>query len=242
MFKNKLLLILSIFFLSCSISLANHRNNNFYLKTIVTASKLDDIKVIEQDIDFHLNQESKLSPLMGIGMGYYFNDYIRVDLIFEHLDFNFNEQTSNFNYTENDTFTIGTKSIRRKARGNSLMFNSYIDLINREAFKIFIGAGVGRVQIKERVSNLISGNATANDQIYDIPLIVETHTSKTSTNFAHSLMIGTDIKVDPEISLELMYSYKDFGKPKYKREDISNISPTKRYKGHNFSIGIRFDL
>lgn len=242
MFKNKLLLLLSVLFLSCSTSFANSRKNNFYLKTIVTASKLDDVKVIEQDMNFNLDHASKLSPLIGMGIGYYINDYTRVDFIFEHLNFNFKEETSSFNYTENNTSTTGAKSIRRKAHGNSLMFNSYIDLLNRGAFKIFVGAGVGAVQIKEKVCNLISGNATTNDQIYTFPLITETFISKTSTNFAHSLMIGTDIKVNPEISLELMYSWKDFGKTKYKIKDKEKIPEKNRYKGHNFSIGIRFDL
>lgn len=239
MLKKQIITFLSILFLSCSTSFADSRKNNFYLKTIVTASKLDDVQVIEPGLNFNLDHASKLSPSIGMGVGYYINDYARVDLIFERLNFNFNEETSSFNYTENNASITGSKSISRKVHGNSLMFNSYIDLLNRRTFKIFIGSGIGVVKIKEKVSHLTSGNIT-NGHTLSFPLFTETFISKTSTNFAHSLMVGTDITINPEITLELMYSWKDFGKTKYKNKDQKESCH--RNKGHNYSIGIRFDL
>jgi opacity protein-like surface antigen len=88
---------------------------------------------------------------------------------------------------------------------------------------------------------LFSGSMI-NGEMQTIPLITDNYTSKPTTNFIYCFSVGTTININQEVNLDLAYSYKDFGKPKYKREDIPNIPPVKRYKGHNFSIGIRFDL
>lgn len=242
MSKNKLFLFLNILFLFCFSSAASEKEGTFYLKPLIIISKVNDVKEADQSTNFNLKHESNLSPSIGVGGGYYISDTVRVDLIFEHLLFYFPSESSSFDYTENNILNVGTRTVKRKVFANALMFNSYVDIINRDYYDIFIGIGVGAIQIKEKVYYLLSGNSINGNQNYTYPLMTETLTSKSVINFAHSLMIGTSIKLVPKINLELMYSWKDFGKTKYKIIDKEEIPMRNRYKGHHLSVGMRFNL
>lgn len=236
MFKNGLIFFLTTLIGFNSLAFTEPEESSLYLKMITTVSQVSDIQAVDQELNFNLSHESSLSPAIGIGFGYYINNNIRVDLMFEHLKFNFNSQSAAFNYSEDDTITTGTKSIRRTTSGRSLMLNGFIDLVDRNSFKLFVGAGAGAVRIKEKINHALSGNSTIADQTYTFPLITEHATSKVITKFAHSLMLGTSIQVKPQLNIELMYSWKNFGKVKH--DNLMN----NQYKGHHFSIATRFDL
>lgn len=236
MFKNGLIFFLTTLIWFNSLAFTEPEESSLYLKMITTVSQVSDIQAVDQELNFNLSHESSLSPAIGIGFGYYINNNIRVDLMFEHLKFNFNSQSAAFNYSEDDTITTGTKSIRRTTSGRSLMLNGFIDLVDRNSFKLFVGAGAGAVRIKEKINHALSGNSTTGDQTYTFPLITEHATSKVITKFAHSLMLGTSIEVKPQLNIELMYSWKNLGKVKH------NNLVNNQYKGHHFSIATRFDL
>lgn len=236
MFKNGLILFLSSLFCFTPYAFSESKGGSFYLKTIATLSKASNIKTEEEELNFNLSHESSLSPAIGMGIGYHINDNSRIDLIFDYLNFNFNNQSAGFNSNSDDTLTTGTKSIKRRAFGKSLMLNGFIDFIERNNFKFFVGAGVGGVQIKEKISHGLSGTSESSSENYTFPLITENYTSKKITKFVYSLMVGTSIKVRSDLNIELMYSWKNFGKVKH------NELAKSAYKGHHFSIGTRFDL
>lgn len=236
MFKNGLIFFLTTLVCFNSLAFTEPRESKLYLKMITTVSKVSDIQAVDKELNFNLSHESSLSPAIGVGFGYYINNNIRVDLVFEHLKFNFNKQESSFNCSNDDTLTTGTKSVRRTTSGKSLMLNGFIDLVDRNSFKLFVGAGAGAVRIKEKINHSLSGNATIADQTYVFPLLTEHATSKVITKFAHSLMLGTSIQVKPQLNIELMYSWKNFGKVKH------NNLMNNQYKGHHFSVATRFDL
>jgi opacity protein-like surface antigen len=236
MFKNGLIFFLTTLVGFNSLALAEPRESSLYLKMITTVSKVSDIQAVDEELNFNLSHESSLSPAIGVGFGYYVNNNIRVDLMFEHLKFNFNKQESSFNCSNDDTLTTGTKSVRRTTSGKSLMLNGFVDIVDRNSFKLFVGVGAGAVRIKEKINYSLSGNSTIADQTYIFPLITEQATSKVITKFAHSLMLGTSIQVKPQLNIELMYSWKNFGKVKH--DNLMN----NQYKGHHFSVATRFDL
>lgn len=225
---------LLIFLLILVPSISFAKDNKFYLKVIISASKINNIK--------EFNQESNISPTVGIGFGYYVNNIHRMDIMADPLTFHFHNEFTNYEDVLPDTNIVGAKTIKRKAYGRSLMFNNYIDIINKDNYKVFIGGGIGVVRFKEKVTYLTAGNCFIGEQIYTFPLIIDSLTSKLTTNFVHSLMIGTSINLKSDIHLESSYSWKDFGKTKYRMEDKDKAPKRNRYKGHHFSIGIRFDL
>ena len=236
MFKNGLIFFLTTLIGFNSLAFTEQKESKLYLKMITTVSKIADIKAVDQELNFNLSHESSLSPAIGVGFGYYINNNIRVDLMFEHLKFNFNKQESSFNCSNDDTLTTGTKSARRATSGKSLMLNGFVDIVDRNSFKLFVGAGAGAVRIKEKINHSLSGNSTTAGQTYVFPLITECFASKAITKFAHSLMLGTSIQLKPQLNIELMYSWKNFGKVKH--DNLIN----NQYKGHHFSIATRFDL
>lgn len=236
MFKNGLIFFLTTLICFNSLAFTEPEERSLYLKMITTVSKVSDIQAVEQELNFNLSHESSLAPAIGVGFGYYINNNIRVDLMFEHLKFNFSNQSAGFNCSDDDTITTGTKSIRRMTSGKSLMLNGFIDFVDRNSFKLFVGAGAGAVRIKEKINHALSGSSTTADQTYTFPLITEHSTSKVITKFAHSLMLGTSIQVKPQLNIELIYSWKNFGKVKH--DNLMN----NQYKGHHFSIATRFDL
>lgn len=236
MFKNGLIFFLTTLVGFNSLAFTETKESKLYLKMITTVSKVSDIKAVDEELNFNLNHESSLSPAIGVGVGYYINNNIRVDLMFEHLKFNFNNQSAGFNCSDDDTVTTGTKSVKRTTSGKSLMLNGFVDLVDRNSFKLFVGAGAGVVRIKEKINHALSGNAIATNQTYTFPLITEHATSKVITKFAHSLMLGTSIQVKPQLNIELIYSWKNFGKVKH--DNLMN----NQYKGHHFSVATRFDL
>jgi opacity protein-like surface antigen len=236
MFKNGLIFFLSILVSFNSLAFEKSKENRLYLKMITTVSKVSDIQAVDQELNFNLNHESSLSPAIGVGVGYYINNNIRVDLMFEHLKFNFNNQSAGFNLSDDNTITTGTKSVRRTTSGKSLMLNGFIDLVDRNSFKLFVGVGAGAAQIKEKMTHSLSGNSIMANQTYTFPLLTEHSSSKVITKFAYSLMLGTSIQVKPQLNIELMYSWKNFGKVKH------NNLVNNQYKGHHFSIATRFDL
>jgi len=236
MFKNGLIFFLTTLVGFNSLAFTETKESKLYLKMITIVSKVSDIKAVDEELNFNLNHESSLSPAIGVGVGYYINNNIRVDLMFEHLKFNFNNQSAGFNCSDDDTVTTGTKSVKRTTSGKSLMLNGFIDLVDRNSFKFFVGTGVGAVRIKEKINHALSGSSTTTDQTYTFPLITEHATSKVITKFAHSLMLGTSIQVKPQLNIELIYSWKNFGKVKH--DNLMN----NQYKGHHFSVATRFDL
>lgn len=237
MFKNGLIFFLTTLIGFNSLAFTEPKESKLYLKMITTVSKVSDIQAVDQELNFNLSHESSLSPAIGVGFGYYINNNIRVDLMFEHLKFNFSKQESSFNCSDDDTLTTGTKSVRRTTSGKSLMLNGFVDLIDRNSFELFVGAGAGVVRIKEKINHALSGSSTTADQTYTFPLITESVvTNKVITKFAHSLMLGTSIQVKPQLNIELMYSWKNFGKVKH--DNLMN----NQYKGHHFSVATRFDL
>jgi len=236
MFKNGLIFFLTTLIGFNSLAFTEPKKSNLYLKMITTVSKVSDIQTVDKEMSFNLDHESSLSPAIGVGFGYYINDKVRVDLMYEYLKFNFSKQSASFNYSDADILTTGTKSVRSTTSGKSLMLNGFVDLVERNSFKLFVGAGAGAVRMKEKVTQSLSGNSTIADQTYTFPLITQNTTSKAITKFAHSLMLGTSISVLPQLNIELLYSWKNLGK--VKRNDLMKS----QYKGHHFSIATRFDL
>lgn len=234
-YKNILFLII-IFF--SFLSLANENDKNFYFKLIAGDSRIIPVKESNTEIKFSANNSSNLSPSIGFGGGYYINNRFRTDLLIEYLNFHFNKDSGNFEEREDDAITFGAKTIKRTAYGKSIMLNGYVNVIEKENYKIFTGIGAGFTQIKEIMTHFVSGNSISQGQAYTFPLIIEKFTSKTSNNCSYSLIIGTDISINPDLNFEINYSWRDFGKIHYTEE----LAVTNKYKGHYLSLALRYNL
>lgn len=239
----KLLIVFAISLLSSS-TLANSAKSNFYLKGMIGLNKMNEAIEKNTQTSFNLKQEAIPSPFVGLGVGYYINEQIRTDLIFNYYSPFFITESANFNYynSEDNINVVGGNTVTRKAIIKSIMLNGYYDIINKKSFAIFIGAGIGSSHIKEKVSTLSSGNISNDQQIINFPLDVVTSNTKVTNNLAYSFTIGTTIKVHSNINLELAYHWKNFGKTNPQKNINGDIPTQNHYKGHNISVGVRLDI
>lgn len=241
----KLLIGLSIAILS-TISLASE-GTGFYLKANVGANKMNEAE--EKAGNKVITSKSTISPSFSVGMGGYINDFIRTDLTFDYSKVSFKNATTNFTtngFDEDygDYTLVGKAYIDRKASVYSMMLNSYIDLPMNDNSKIFIGGGIGLARIKEKIiAKILEGNVYVNNVRHQqIPIITNSSSTKEDLNFAYSLMLGTSIKVAPNVNIEIVYSWKDFGVTKPRKWQDGDRPDKNRYNGHSVMTGIRFDL
>lgn len=128
-------------------------------------------------------------------------------------------------------------SVNHKSTINAFMVNGSLDLFEFNRVKFFMGAGIGGVQLKEKISITSTLNFTGRRSI----ILSESVTTKKANNFAYSLTAGTSMKVTDSVTMELAYAWKDFGKTK--SVTIKGIEVGKTpYRSHTLSVGVRVDI
>ncbi|MFK7974247.1 MAG: outer membrane protein [Rickettsiaceae bacterium] len=182
---------------------------DFYLKANGGWTKLDHIKRTGT------KAKSQNSGFLGAGAGYHVMDNVRVDLTYDHFF--------------NPNFKVKADSTKLKGEIDTLLLNAFVDVYDMDAFKVFVGAGVGASNIKAK----LKGD--------NIPPGVK---SKAKKNVAFAAYLGTSYEFAPCVTGELTYSYRDMGKTKKLHDHTgTSIRDTSfHYKGHNIGAGVRFDL
>jgi opacity protein-like surface antigen len=139
------------------------------------------------------------APLFGLGVGYYFNDWLRFDATGEY------RSRANFHGTQVITSGFGTITDEYTASKSEWLFllNGYVDLGTWSGFTPFIGAGVGTAR------NTISS-------FQDICTVcpaggVAFGDTFSKWNFAWALHAGLAYKVTRNFTLDLAYRYVDLG-------------------------------
>ena len=182
----------------------------FYLRGEIGANKIQDIKA-----DGKKFSQSN-AALYGRGVGYYFLENLRTDLVV-----NFSNQESK--YSSN---SASQSNIKAKPKITTLMLTGYVDLFDLSICEVFVGAGAGLSQIKNKVTQTMYNGTTT-----------VTSASNTKNNLAYQLVTGVAAKLTPNIKADLAYIWKDLGTTK-----DTNFVQSMHYKGHNITLGLRLDL
>ena len=174
----------------------------FYVKANAGWSKLNKVNAPGAKL------KSKNDVHFGVGSGYHVMDNARVDLTFDHF--------------------VNPVHKRRaeKLKGdiNTLLLNGYFDVLNVDAMKVFVGAGLGIGQVKSKHSDSNLGAA------------------KQKNTFAFAGYVGAGYEFTQGVTGELTYSYRDMGKTeKYKSKNSFSGSEA-HYRGHHVTAGIVFDI
>ena len=159
--------------------------------------------------------KSNNNVFLGLGVGYYVMDNVRADLTFDHYVNSNHKGTATFNGTK-------LSGGKLKSQADTLMVNGFVDLFDVSVAKVFAGAGVGLSMISTKAS------ATNLDSVK----------YKKKNNFAYALHLGASTEFAPGVNGELTYSYRDMGKFKTPKDEISLGS----LKGHHVAAGVRFDI
>lgn len=169
--------------------------------------------------------KSKTDGLATIAVGYNMMDNLRADLSLDHF---FDPKLTSETDTYKNTLKLDV---------NSLLLNVYTDLVDASMAKVFVGAGVGMARVGGKHIVLTKAQTT--------PVVVAETTVSTKLKshkaFSYALYAGVSSEVDAGVYAELTYAYKDFGKhTKLSDTDVRVL--TKRLRGHNVTIGMRFDI
>lgn len=207
--------------------------------------------------DLHYGRESAYSQLTsfdqktsfdaagiyGLGVGYRFNNWFRADVTGQYRG------NSNFKGTDRFTGTAGGvpySGIDNYSASKSewlVLANAYVDLGTWWCITPFIGAGVGgaRVSIANFTDTGINNLAVGNTSFASAP-------TGSKWNFAWAAHAGLAYKVNPNLVLELAYSYVDLGPGQtgvlsdYTGGTTNNVFKFKDITSHDLKFGVRWNL
>jgi opacity protein-like surface antigen len=173
--------------------------------------------------------------IFGLGVGYYFNDWMRFDLTGEYR--------ARANFHGSQIITSGGSTYTDEYSGSKsewlFLLNGYIDLGTWNGFTPFVGAGIGgsrnTIHSFQDVNTINTGVAFAD--------------TASKWNFAWALHAGVAYKISKNFTMEFAYRYVDLGDAEsgdiYTYNGINAINNPMHFEhitSHDFRIGLRFNL
>jgi opacity protein-like surface antigen len=181
--------------------------------------------------------------IFGLGAGYRFNNWFRVDITGEYRG------NSTFFGTDAITFPggFGTDTYHATKSEWVVLGNAYVDLGTWWCITPFIGAGVGGARVSINgftdqgiVTPVLPGPALASLAFGD---------NVSRWNFAWALHAGVAYRVTPNFTVELAYRYLDMGNgltgDLRTFDGVNNINNPTTFRSitsHDLKIGVRWDL
>ncbi|MGE0563021.1 MAG: outer membrane protein [Pseudolabrys sp.] len=175
------------------------------------------------------------SGLVGLGFGYHWNDWLRIDFTGEY------RSRANFHGSQIITSGGNTYTNEYSASKSEWLFlaNAYFDLGTWHGFTPFIGAGIGGARITihsfEDINTPNLGVAFADDA--------------SKWNFAWALHAGIGYKVTKNVVIELAYRYVNLGDAEsgdiytyLGTNNVYNPMQFEKLTSHDIKLGVRFNL
>ena len=191
----------------------------------------------------HVQKGFDAAPFGGVGVGYQFNQWFRMDITGEY------RASANFHGMDTFTDTAGpTQGVDvysgRKYEVTGLV-NGYFDLGTWHNITPFVGAGVGisRNTIADFTDQgqFVSGGTTTTSVAYG--------KDSSKVNFAWALMAGAGYQVAPGLTVEAAYRYINLGKAQSGdliafdgTNTIYNPMKLKDITSNDFKFGLRWAL
>ena len=218
-------------------------NDQFYLKVEGGASILNKVKKtgIINGVTTSAKLKSNTSGIFGAGVGFYVMDNFRSELTFDMLVNPRLKKNINVPATTVTPGTVvaGTVNLKHKANIGSLLLSGYVDFYEANGFKLYAGAGIGAAQVREKITLGYTPSTGST-----LPAGSVTVKTKRAYNFAYQVGAGASAVVADGVSVELGYSWRDYGKTK-SAPVITGATQTvgkTHYRGHNVIAGLRFDI
>jgi opacity protein-like surface antigen len=152
----------------------------------------------ESLVDFD-DDDLKDSFILGAGIGYQVNNYLRTDLTFDYLGkSDFRGSTTGF-----CGGVVCTSNDRSSMRAYSVMANLYVDLGTYAYFTPYVGAGIGASYVKwDRLRNRICDDPAVGECYGD------DHDGKGKWRVSAALMAGATVDVTCNIKADLGYRFR----------------------------------
>lgn len=175
------------------------------------------------------------APIFGLGIGYYYNDWLRLDLTGEY------RARSNFHGSQIITAGCCTYTDEYTASKSEWLFlaNAYVDLGTWYNLTPFVGLGAGFARVT--IHSLTDVNTPLHGVAFG--------DTQSKWNFAWAVHAGLAYKVSKNFTVELAYRYVDLGNAEsgdlytyLGQNNIFNPMEFKRLTSHDIRLGVRFNL
>ncbi|ENR5394373.1 TPA: porin family protein [Providencia rettgeri] len=207
--------IIAVSLLSLVSSVAMASGSGFYVSGKLGTSilKLSDQKWEESDVGFYesYNGGSKTKAVLGggIALGYDLYDVTSLPLRAEFDIALRGKASSKHNlFYENNSFFTASDDSKNDITLNTFMVNAYYDFKNETNFTPYVSVGLGLASIKHK-STYSYEEKSHHSMYYGYDSFSK---SKTKSNFAWSLGIGSQYAINDNLSLDLSYRFLDAGK------------------------------
>jgi opacity protein-like surface antigen len=207
--------------------------------------------------DLHYGRESAYSQLtsfdqqssfdsagiFGVGAGYRFNSWFRADVTGQYRGNSNFKAIDRFTGTAGGVAYSGTDNYGASKSEWLVMANAYVDLGTWWCITPFIGAGVGTARVS-------IANFTDNG-INSLPFSTVSYASASTGsqwNFAWAAHAGLAYNINPNLVLELAYSYVDLGQGQtgvlstYNGITTNNVFKFKDITSQDLKLGVRWNL
>lgn len=180
----------------------------------------------------------KDSFLVGGGVGYQINNYLRTDVTFDYLtsaDF----KGSTIGVCTNGTdFSACSSSDKSDMRAYSLLANAYVDLGTYGAITPYVGAGIGGTYVKwGKLRNTIC------DDPYSGGCYGTEHGGEKSWRFTYALMAGATIDLTCALKADVGYRFRHIaGGDMFGYVDGGGPGYDKGFYSHEARVGARYLL
>lgn len=167
-------------------------------------------------------------PVVGLGVGYEFNNNIRIETMIDYY-FLFSQRETSKLQNSDTKFHLNLDT-----KISDLVVNVYKDYRINDQLSHFIGIGAGVASIQDEGTGFMYDNG-----LYTVlaPAYGQ-HVYRPTYRF----MVGTSYELDKSIKCELSYNYLMLGHNKPKKiEGVDNILK-REFKVHNLTLGLRFML
>ena len=201
-------------------------DNNAYLKASIGMNHIPKQKIKDNRLEGSLKLRQSF-PVIGIGIGYEFDDLLRIETVFDYYFL--------FTQLEKSRIDTHTFNINLNTKISDLMVNVIKEVKLSNKSNIFIGGGVGVSSIQDEAT----GYSHAQNSEYEILQPVH---GKHVYRFAYKITTGIDYQLREGVKGEIAYNFYNLGKNKsIKIDNIDNIK-NRRFLIHNLTLGLRFDI
>ena len=191
------------------------------------------------------NQQSSFDTagIFGVGVGYQFNNWFRADVTGQYRGNSNLKATDRFTGTNAGAPYSGIDNYGASKSEWLVMANGYVDLGTWWCITPFVGAGVGAARVTianftDTGINNISGEGAS----------FATAPSGSKWNLAWAAHAGLAYKVNPNVTLELAYSYVNLGEGQtgvlstFDGTTSGNVFKVKDITSHDLKLGVRWNL
>ncbi|HEQ1859727.1 TPA: outer membrane protein [Providencia alcalifaciens] len=175
----------------------------------------------------------------NIAVGYDFSKTTTLPLRTE-LEFGMREKASTSHNLEsfNDPGVFSSSDdVKTDITLNTVMVNTYYDFKNDTKFTPYVSVGLGMASINHKMrydynEHIVSMNQFTHEKFTK---------SKTTTNFAWSVGLGSQYRVNNHVSLDMGYRFLDAGKSEasYYADSQENTSKVK-VRSHDIMFGVTY--